>query len=334
MPLSIRPYTPGDSEQAIALERTCPQGGALTLTFRRPTFHARSSVYQESVILCARTGDQIVGIAAGARKRVQLHGSLIHATYGFDLRVHPDHRSFGTARLLAGSVIEALGASECVYSLVAGMNERAFNFTRRTFGARSIIPLTYLILPVLRHRHGDGACRPASPTDVRISCLSAQAPFEFVPDVDPLYLHGQVGAFTTPSRDAGAAVWRNDDLLQEEIVRLPWSLRCLSVAGRVLSPLNLLPSIPGPGEAIRSWFLHDVYAHSPLSLRQLLRGIIEAARSADRTLVYLLLPSHDPLCDMLIATGIRHFRIPYTFLAKGTAVPNSGDHLYIDIRDL
>ena len=100
MQLRIVPYTLEDNEEALALEKTCPQGDALMLRFRRPTFHARSTVYEHSVILCAKEGERLVGIAAGALKQVMLHGRMVRALYGYDLRVHPDWRRYGTARKL------------------------------------------------------------------------------------------------------------------------------------------------------------------------------------------------------------------------------------------
>ena len=47
-------YAPSDSNEALALDAACAQGGALRLSFRRPTFHARASAYPEHVILTAR----------------------------------------------------------------------------------------------------------------------------------------------------------------------------------------------------------------------------------------------------------------------------------------
>lgn len=335
MHVTIQPYRETDSAEAVALENLCPQGGALSLRFRRHTFHARASMYERRVILCARNGDRIVGVAAGASKDVAIHGHTVRATYGFDLRVHPDFRRYGTARRLAEAVIEALEPASCVYALVAGMNERAFRFTRQSFGARTIIPLTYMVIPVFpRPDAAARCCESAVPREVRLQHLAWSGITEFVPFADPSMLPAHVGSFMTDGGHAGASVWCNDALLQEEVVSLPRGMRALHLASRVLAPLRLMPVIPGPGEIIRSWFLHDVFAHTPVALRTLLGGIMRRAHAAGRQFLYILVRSDDPLIRLAREARVRFLEVPYALLAKGDIVPDPRDRVYIDVRDL
>ena len=91
-------YAPSDSDEALALDAACAQGGALRLSFRRPTFHARASAYPEHVILTARLDGRLVGTLAVAAKPVDFLGRPARAAFAFDLRVHPEARGRGLAR--------------------------------------------------------------------------------------------------------------------------------------------------------------------------------------------------------------------------------------------
>jgi hypothetical protein len=334
MHVTISGYDESDSAEAVALERMCPQGGALLLRFRRPTFHARASVYEERAILCARSEERIVGVAAGAAKAIAIHGETVRATYGFDLRVHPSFRRYGTAQRLAGAVIETLGPAQCVYALVAGMNERALRFTRQAFGARTAIPLTYMIIPVSPRTSCSDRCLPATAGEVRAQYLAASGNVEFIPSADQSALPAHVGSFTLDGGNAGASVWCNDGLLQEEIVRLPPAMHALHLVSRILTPMRLMPAIPGPGEAIKSWLLYDVFARGSGDLRRLIAGLMREARVAGRQFLYLLVRSDDPMVWLAQEAGIRFLTVPYVFLAKGETVPDARDRIYIDVRDL
>ena len=60
--MKITPYTLEDNEAALDLEEQCVQGESIVLTYRRPTFHARSQVYDKYRILCAKIDNRLVGI--------------------------------------------------------------------------------------------------------------------------------------------------------------------------------------------------------------------------------------------------------------------------------
>ncbi len=60
--LKIEPYTINDNEEALALEKQCIQGKSMALSFQRPFFHARSEVYENYKIYCAKINNKLVGI--------------------------------------------------------------------------------------------------------------------------------------------------------------------------------------------------------------------------------------------------------------------------------
>ncbi len=334
MQLRIVPYTLEDNEEALALEKTCPQGDALMLRFRRPTFHARSTVYEHSVILCAKEGERLVGIAAGALKQVMLHGRMVRALYGYDLRVHPDWRRYGTARKLAQAVIDELSPAECIYSYVAGQNARALQFTRRAFGARSVIELQYLVIPVFRQKPGGARCEEVPASVVREGLVNGTGGYELVPGFAGELMHGHVSSLVVKPGTSGCSVWTNEALLAEEVVRLPMSIRFLRCLSIPLFPLHLFPQIPGRGAVLKSLFIHDLFARSRSDLRELLSAVNNLAFSAGRTMLFILLQSGNPLITMVREAGFQFFSVPYVFLAKGEEFPAQDEKLYIDIRDL
>jgi GNAT superfamily N-acetyltransferase len=332
--VEIVPYTAEDSNAAIQLEESLTQGGPLSLAFRRQTFHARSSVYENSILFCAKEGDRVVGVAAGARKRVWLRGEQISTLYGYDLRVHPDYRRFGTARRLAQAVMDRLGPADCNYSLVAGQNERALRFTRRAFGPSSIIQLTYLIIPVFRKR------RPREQpvqTDIQTAhhaFLNNTPDVQMRPELIPGLHYGHVSSLLLEGGKGGCSIWTNQSLLAETVAHLPFPLHILRGLTAPLAQLHLAPRIPACGETVRSWFLYDLFARGRHDLRSILTGINNLALSQGRDFLYLLLQDGDPLITRIRNEGFRFLTVPYVFFAKGKKVPTCTERLYIDIRDL
>jgi ribosomal protein S18 acetylase RimI-like enzyme len=331
--LEIRPFSVADDEAAVALEAACVQGRSLALRFRRPSFAARSSVYDDAALLGGWLGDRLVGTVAAACKPVELRGRPLRATYFYDLRVHPDCRGRGYAhRLMKASRADMGAEAECHYVLVAGQNRAMLGLLESNYrySKEASIPLTYVCLPVFRRR----AARPAervNPDTVRARHVDATQA-TFLPSYLPGRMRGFVARFAIAG--AGCSVWTNADLLAGEVVRLPLPLRALARLRPALRPLVRLPEVPRPGEMVRSWFLYDLYADSADALRRLLDAVNDAALEQDRVVLYLLLQDTDPLLEWTRAARRLAFTFPYRLLARGSRVPHRDDRVYLDVRDL
>lgn len=331
--LDIRPFLPSDDEAAIALEAACVQGRSLALRFRRPSFAARSSVYDDSALFCGWLGDRLVGTVAAARKPVELRGRPLRTTYFYDLRVHPDCRGRGYAhRLMQASRAHMAAEAECLYVLVAGQNRPMLGLLEGNYryAEEVSVPLTYVCLPVFRPRAQDPALR-IDPDTVRARHLAATQA-TFLPAYRPGRMRGHVGSFAVEG--AGCSVWTNADLLAEEVVRLPLPLWALGRLQSALRPLVSLPEVPGPGETVRSWFLHDLYADSADALRRLLNAVNDSALERGRVVLYLLFQDTDPVLGWTRAARRLAFELPYRLLARGSRVPHRDDRLYLDVRDV
>ncbi|MCL4476494.1 MAG: GNAT family N-acetyltransferase [Nitrospirae bacterium] len=335
--ITIVPYCPDDDRAAIELEEQCPQGGHLSIRFLRPTFRARSEVYEDFSILCAKVAGEVVGTIARADKSVKLHGETIRASYIYDLRVHPAHRKYGTAKRLVDAVLEDVKSSaDCIYSFVAGYNENALRFARRCLGTRTVVPLTYAVIPVYRSFKAKGGFRASTAREVHELYLKLNADMQFVP---PFYEKGLLGHVASLTLDrvqmGGCSIWTNENLLTERVAKIPIVFRLVRVLTRLCSPFQKLPFIPGPGEIVKSWILFDLYASDVRSVRGILEAVNNMALERGRTFLYILLQPNDKLLKFVMSVGFRVFTFPYFFLAKGRVSPMlAEERIYIDVRDL
>jgi ribosomal protein S18 acetylase RimI-like enzyme len=334
--VEIFPYSPADDEAALALEEKCVQGTSLKITFRRPDFRARSELYENARIYCARRDGKLIGIIAGALKDVRLHGEMVRALYFYDLRVHPAFRNGGVGKKLTNAVIDDLGKNaDCLYTLVNGENAKAMNLARRNFAPKAVIPLTYALFPVYKKRKEREAWRFEKAADLHASYERAHPDLEFMPLFREERLSGYVMSLILEKRNGtGCSIWTNENILAEQVTQIPSRMRRLRALSRALSPFVRLPHIPADNEIIRSWFLFDFHAEGPKELRSLLAAVNNLALARGRTYFYILVRDGDPLLGTLRAAGPRFITFPYRLLAKGRVFPLESDDFYIDIRDL
>jgi len=333
MDLEIIPYTPEDDRDALLLEEKCVQGTSLQVKFCRPSFVGRSEIYDNYKIYCAKSGQKLIGVIAGTVKNVHLHGQDIRALYVYDLRVHPEYRKGGVAKKLSCVLLDDLGQDvDCIYTLINGENERALGLVRHNFGPKVIIPLTYIIFPVYKKLKEAAGAIMRNVSRIHEAYLQGNPEVEFLPSFNGKELKGYIASLD--SLDSGCSVWTNENILAEQVVRIPSYFKWMRVLNTILRPFFKLPSIPRENEIIRSWFLFDLYARDKQSLHSLLASVNNFALDQGRTYLYLLLEKNAALVDLIKETGLRFFTFPYCFLAKGRVFPKEADRIYIDIRDL
>jgi GNAT superfamily N-acetyltransferase len=333
--LQIDGYTSEDNLDALALEAQCAQGRTLVIRFRRPTFHARSEVYDTYRILCARVDGVLAGTAAWAEKSVILHGERIKAAYCYDLRVLPSHRSKGVAMHLTRALFDDIGDDmDCIYTLVAAENDRCVKPAQHLFGMKLAVPCTDCVIPVYRLRRGAGQCQSARFAEVHDAYLRNR-PREFVTSLPGEKLLGLAGSVVrTDGMDAGCSLWTNENLLAEEVLRVPRTFRALRPVVTCLRPFVNLPRVPRSGEVFRSWFIFDMFAESDRAALGLLAAVNNRALAEHRRFLYMFLQNNDPMLNLVCRKGHCIHRIPYLLLAKGRVLPRDTDHIYIDVRDL
>jgi len=333
--IRIVPYAAAANESALSLEAQCVQGESLILRFRRPTFHARSEVYDKYRILCAKVKNKVIGIIAGAEKFVSLHGEIIRTIYIYDLRVHPDYRKQGTARRLNNALMEDVGNADCVYSLIAGQNKSALIVAQRVLDAQVVVPLTYAVIPVYKKLRGEAPYQPSSVSEVHETYLKLLPDTQFVPALQENRLLGYISSVTLLNMEScGFSLWTNENLLAEQVVDIPFHFRLMRPLIAPLQPFLRLPHIPKPGEIMQSWFLFDFCTTDKKNTSNLLTIANNIAFDDNRTFLYILLGSNDSTLRFIKNSGFRVFTIPYFFIARGRITPAENDRIYIDIRDL
>ena len=331
MNLRLRPFNIDDEPAALALEARCIQGNRPALRFARPSFAARSSLYERSAILVAETPEgKLVGITAWAAKAARLHGDPFATAVHYDLRVDPEARGRGVAQALMGAALEEADShADSHYSLAAGQNVPVSRAIARFGRPHAVWPLEYLCFPVARF--GIGRLPQASDAHtVRRMCLERH-PADVVFKREPGASAGHVSSIATPSGAACASIWNGEPFLAEQIVRLPWAWHAAGLAARTIP---LIPPIPLRGEVIRSWFLYDLVVPDAREARLLLRGAMAAARQAGRTMLYVLLHVGDPRIEHLSSAVRISFRLPYRLLFTGPQIPGPDDRMHVDPRDL
>jgi GNAT superfamily N-acetyltransferase len=333
---NISQYTPEDDSSALALEESCTQGDSIVLRYRRPNFLARSKVYDNYRIICARLRDKVVGITAWTIKDVKLHGERIRAVYLYDTRVHPDYRKRGATHHLMKSLWKDIGTKQdCIYTLVAGDNERCLKPIKHLLGLKFVIPLTILVIPVYKKTHVKIDWKLSNAIQIHNQYLKHNPDVEFLPDFKKELLLGYTKSVSLDNLDkAGCTVWTSERLLSEEVVRIPFHYRIERYLTDLLRPIIKLPYIPRSKERIRSWILFDFYADSPENLKELLTIIKNHAYDNNRQFLYIRLQNNDSLIAKLTKAEFRVYKVPYYFLAKGAKIPSERDRIYLDIRDL
>lgn len=338
--VEIAEYSPRDDDEAVELERRCPQGGRLRLMFRRTSFRPRSALYPEWRIWTARIAGRLVGVTACAIKRAELFGRPVHAGFAYDLRVDPAWRGAGIARrLMDVAHAWAFERAELGYTYSVAGNDVAEHLIG-SFGATPAGGYEYLIVPTARTW--------PSPEPVRISAeeaydrhLAREGPFDLHPQPDfPLMGPGYVRSWLTNAggRDASCSAWNAAAVLAETLDRAPLEIRIARGLSRLPGLRRLRwPRIPGDGEVIRSWYLYDVTARSPVEARRLARSVTREARAAGIDWLYWIAPDGASWVPGVLADAPKLVsrRLPYLRMLQLRDAPGHGVRTaYVDVRDV
>ncbi len=334
-------YTPRDNDEALALERECPQGTSFRMSFRRPAFHRRAENYERWRIFTARDGERLVGLTAAAIKDVVIRGSDTRAGFFFDARVHPEVRRKGIGRRLAQAAYDwSMGEASFAYTYTLAENRVAARLVR-LFGGVDVGGYAYLVYPCHRKREPGCAPRPATFEEVHAALMAHPPPFDLYsnPRCEP----GRGGYLASWIADrkgekAGCSIWSNEQILAEVIERVPLAVRLAgSVSGLPFVRSYPWPAFPRPGRVIRSWYLFDFFATDRDLARGLMRHVANQAREQGIEFCYLAHDPREPWVDALRSDVPRLFSpvIPYRMLMRSrSGGPPDLDRIYVDVRDL
>lgn len=338
--LTICDYQPAESEEALQMERDSPQGSAYRLSFRREAFHRRAEQFAVHRIRTARLEGRLAGIGAVAIKDVEIGGRPSKAVFLFDLRVKEEFRGLGIGKRLGEDLLDwARPRSELAYTYTMGDN-RAARRVVLAFGADAG-GYDYLVRPVCFTPETSSRLRPASMEEVHGELRRAHS-FDFYSNpASEGRTRGHVASWLLCGSEGlcGASAWSLAGVLEEVVVSLPLPLRALralvrSVPARVIRGFRL----PEDGETLRSLYLFDFFAPSPLAAREFLRALSLEARERGVDWLYLPHMPGDPLIALARTDtpALVSPVLPYRMVARrsdGMELPWFS-RLYVDPRDL
>lgn len=339
-------YAPGESDEALALDAACAQGGSLRLSFRRPTFHRRAERYPDYTILTARSAGRLVGTLAVAAKPASWYGAPARAAFAFDLRVAPWARGQGIATLLARDGLAWSKAhADLVYAYTVDDN-RAVARVGGLMGLDTAGRYAYLVCPVVALIAG--AERAAVALDAlgyeeaHAAFVAAAGPFGL--GSDPELRQGDDGYVGSWRVRAGgglavASAFCHAGTLAEVVERVPAPLRVLRALQRAGAPWpRRWPQVPAAGEELRSWYVFDACADAPRAGVALLRAIAAEARERGIDWLYVVHTRPEPWLAGLRAALPRPFApvLGYRLLLRHFAGRQAGPQLApcVDVRDL
>jgi len=150
--VSIRLADDSDNSQLLNLEKMCPQGTSLVLSFdRSPDFLARSRVYKDYRLYVADEDAKAVGTVGVTAKEFNLRGETVKGIYIYDLRVNPSCRGKGIGSRLVQHAMTEQGEADLAYGVIMGDNYPSIGLFRK-LGFRSMRNFTLFSIPVFKRR--------------------------------------------------------------------------------------------------------------------------------------------------------------------------------------
>jgi ribosomal protein S18 acetylase RimI-like enzyme len=336
----IRDYIPSDNQAVLRLEKRCPQGKELQISFHRRSFHKRSEMYSDYAILVGLYEGKLVSVVAGAVKEILIDGKKIRAGYFYDLRVDPDYRSLRTkiARKMCMHIAERISLkADLVYCMIAARNLRALHLIKRYYEAKVIIPFKFLVNPVYKKRRTRGLIEVVHFEEAHERFLGHNPNRDFYCSPNLKGLLGYVRSYRleSSSGEAGCSIWSNKEILGERIENVPKKYEKIRSVLKVASLFMKTPHIPEKGESLDSWHLFDFYASTPASARKLFLHINNAALQHNKTYIHLPIQESEDFFPVLKKCCWKFSPVvDYFVLANGKELPRKNAKIYIDIRDL
>jgi len=150
--VSLRLANDSDNAQLLDLERMCPQGTSLVLSFdRSPDFFSRSRVYKDYKIYVAEEDKKVVGTVGVTTKKLHINGEPVKSIYIYDLRVNPAHRGKHTGSQLVQHAIAEEGEADLAYGVTMEDNYPSVALFRK-LGFSNVHNLTLFSIPVFKRK--------------------------------------------------------------------------------------------------------------------------------------------------------------------------------------
>jgi ribosomal protein S18 acetylase RimI-like enzyme len=324
-PSVVRDATDADNAALVALTRSCPMRGDITMCVERaPDFFAlaRLEGHRWRVGVAARD-EEVIGCVAASERLAYVNGAVTRTAYVGDLKVHPAHRGGFAADGLeefAREAVREYGGDDMLALLTVLGGNRSME--RRAPGPRGLPTLTKFAtldvhaIPLLwprphtidgirvrAARSGDleemGAIwNRVAPARQLAPVLDAASLRTWIAGAPGLAIDDYLVAQRPDGRIAGfLALWDQYLIKQLRVLSYSGRLAAVRAALNALSPIARTPKLPAAGAVLPSLAIVHccVPADAPDVLRALLLQGYAARRGAGHLFLTLALDRSDPL---------------------------------------
>lgn len=289
--------SPDDNDDLLDLCRRTPMPGDFSLRIdREPDFFRLTRLRGESTVLVAREGTTIVGCVTLSRSLFRIGGEPTPVTYVGDLKVAPESRRTGVAKLLLDESLR-VGldrGDDLVACVVSRGNHRTLDFLDGRAGAPRFVSLggfdVFQALSARRSVASAYVLSEAEPEDVPALTRLYDAwcaRYELAPALGVSDWHDRVGGRLPGLRVfvarqggdlcAALSVFDTVPYKQHVIVGVPRPVRWASAVMRPLRVVSPAFHIPREGERVPLLFLSHLAiepGHEPG-----LRALVQLARN-------------------------------------------------------
>ncbi len=285
--MTLRSAIASDNEQLVHLTNLTPMQGNISICIKRePDFFALLNKKGKAHVIIAEEDNVIIGCVSIVQEEMILLNKPATFYYLCDLKVHPDHRNKKVATHLCYRMHKYLldKDADWMLSMVAKGNNKVLPIMYGKAGiegANSLgVFIIYQLLPKKNIRPAKNYQLSVSRDICAIVKLHGNFHNRYVlhPAISDESLKDciHIAAFQNSEMVAALSLYDPIHLKQNVVIALPWYLKFITKAMRMLKPLFNFPYIPRTGEAIKILYAKN-YSFLP-GYEKALNELIKYAR--------------------------------------------------------
>ena len=315
--VSIRLARESDNPELLSIEKMCPQGTSLVLSFdRTPDFFSRSRIYEAYRIYVAEEEGKPVGTVGLAEKNIRIDGKEEKAAYIYDVRVHPDHRGKGIGSQLVERSLNEASEADLAYAVIAQDNTPSIALFRK-LGFDNVGSFNLLNVPVFRRKERPSSryVRTLTSKDVPqivdlLNNYYANHDFytgydaeSLLARIERLQGYGLVGIYGIEEGgkiSACGGLWDYSKIFRVTAVGVSRKLAVLRYLLRLIGMFKETAKLPSMGEPFRLMYVTDLACvGGPETARMLIDYFLGIAHAQNSNFLCFALHPTDPLVPVI-----------------------------------
>ena len=349
--MDIREATDSDNQQLLEIQKKSPMGSDLVLQLdSSPDFFNRSTGYANWTVLVAEEGGKILGAAGYTLQEKLINGKSHSLVYEYGFMVDPDARRKGVASALQSEIEKRNPDVDYFHLNITEDNTASHGFfTRQGFTpVRDCAP--YMLMAYKEHQVDPYRIKQVKPGDIPVIVdllNQTYADYEmFTPFTTesltelierlPFFNLSDLILYDQDSVRAVAGFWDYDKIMKFTMLGFNTKWKLMRLVTNFMGKFTDMPRIPGVGEQMTNGYLMFLGYRDPDAAEQLIRYILNHAKSQGVGMVSLPLDKESHVKEVL--SSFRHGEGSFIWYMKpnsGRELPNIlGKALYVDPRDV